>query len=75
LRDADLALYAAKAAGKDRYALYDASVHADVETESPASSQAGAGAGATPVLALSGSRTQGDPSDPESSRPTHARAA
>ncbi len=27
LRDADLALYAAKAAGKDRYALFDASMH------------------------------------------------
>ena len=26
LRDADLALYAAKAAGKDRYALFDASM-------------------------------------------------
>jgi diguanylate cyclase (GGDEF)-like protein len=31
LRDADLALYAAKAAGKNRYALFDASMHADVE--------------------------------------------
>ena len=31
LRDADLALYAAKAAGKDRYALFDASMHAGVE--------------------------------------------
>jgi len=31
LRDADLALYAAKAAGKDRYALFDASTHAGVE--------------------------------------------
>jgi diguanylate cyclase (GGDEF)-like protein len=29
LRDADLALYAAKAAGKDRYALFDASLYAD----------------------------------------------
>ncbi|HYM55468.1 MAG TPA: EAL domain-containing protein [Solirubrobacteraceae bacterium] len=31
LRDADLALYAAKAAGKDRYALFDASMHAGAE--------------------------------------------
>jgi diguanylate cyclase (GGDEF)-like protein len=31
LRDADLALYAAKAAGKDRYALFDAGLHADAE--------------------------------------------
>ncbi len=31
LRDADLALYAAKAAGKDRYALYDAGLYADTE--------------------------------------------
>ncbi len=31
LRDADLALYAAKAAGKDRYALYDAGLHGDAE--------------------------------------------
>ena len=31
LRDADLALYAAKAAGKDRYALFDASMYAGVE--------------------------------------------
>ncbi len=31
LRDADLALYAAKAAGKDRYALYDAGLYADAE--------------------------------------------
>jgi diguanylate cyclase (GGDEF)-like protein len=31
LRDADLALYAAKAAGRDRYTLFDASMHADVE--------------------------------------------
>ncbi len=31
LRDADLALYAAKAAGRDRYSLFDASMHADVE--------------------------------------------
>jgi diguanylate cyclase (GGDEF)-like protein len=31
LRDADLALYAAKAAGKDRYALFDASLYADAE--------------------------------------------
>jgi diguanylate cyclase (GGDEF)-like protein len=31
LRDADLALYAAKAAGKDRYSLFDAGMHADVE--------------------------------------------
>ena len=31
LRDADLALYAAKAAGKDRYALFDASMYADAE--------------------------------------------
>jgi diguanylate cyclase (GGDEF)-like protein len=30
LRDADLALYAAKAAGKDRYELFDASMHAGV---------------------------------------------
>jgi diguanylate cyclase (GGDEF)-like protein len=30
LRDADLALYAAKAAGKDQYALYDASMDAGV---------------------------------------------
>jgi predicted signal transduction protein with EAL and GGDEF domain len=29
LRDADLALYAAKAAGKDRYALFDGSMYAD----------------------------------------------
>jgi EAL domain-containing protein (putative c-di-GMP-specific phosphodiesterase class I) len=29
LRDADLALYAAKAAGKDRHALFDGSMHAD----------------------------------------------
>jgi len=29
LRDADLALYSAKAAGKDRYALFDASMRAD----------------------------------------------
>ncbi|HEY4897571.1 MAG TPA: EAL domain-containing protein [Solirubrobacteraceae bacterium] len=32
LRDADLALYAAKAAGKDRYALFDASMHDGDET-------------------------------------------
>jgi diguanylate cyclase (GGDEF)-like protein len=31
LRDADLALYAAKAAGKDRYALFDASMNAIAE--------------------------------------------
>ncbi len=31
LRDADLALYAAKAAGKDRYSLFEAGMHADVE--------------------------------------------
>jgi diguanylate cyclase (GGDEF)-like protein len=31
LRDADLALYAAKAAGKDRYALFDASMYEGVE--------------------------------------------
>ncbi len=31
LRDADLALYAAKAAGKDRYALFEASMHEGVE--------------------------------------------
>jgi diguanylate cyclase (GGDEF)-like protein len=31
LRDADLALYAAKGAGKDRYSLFDASMYADVE--------------------------------------------
>jgi len=31
LRDADLALYAAKAAGKDRYALFDASLYEGVE--------------------------------------------
>jgi diguanylate cyclase (GGDEF)-like protein len=31
LRDADLALYAAKAAGKDRYALFDASMNASAE--------------------------------------------
>ena len=31
LRDADLALYAAKAAGKNRYALFDASMYAGVE--------------------------------------------
>jgi diguanylate cyclase (GGDEF)-like protein len=31
LRDADLALYAAKAAGKDRYSLFDASMYADAE--------------------------------------------
>jgi diguanylate cyclase (GGDEF)-like protein len=31
LRDADLALYAAKAAGKDRYALFDASLYAGAE--------------------------------------------
>ncbi len=30
LRDADLALYAAKAAGKDRYALFEPSMHAGV---------------------------------------------
>jgi diguanylate cyclase (GGDEF)-like protein len=31
LRDADLALYAAKAAGKDRYALFDSSMNAGTE--------------------------------------------
>ena len=31
LRDADLALYAAKAAGKDRYALFEADMSADAE--------------------------------------------
>jgi diguanylate cyclase (GGDEF)-like protein len=31
LRDADLALYAAKAAGKDRYALFDASMNTSAE--------------------------------------------
>jgi diguanylate cyclase (GGDEF)-like protein len=31
LRDADLALYAAKAAGRDRYSLFDASMHSDLE--------------------------------------------
>ncbi|MHB8531882.1 MAG: bifunctional diguanylate cyclase/phosphodiesterase [Solirubrobacteraceae bacterium] len=31
LRDADLALYAAKAAGRDRYSLFDASMQDDVE--------------------------------------------
>jgi diguanylate cyclase (GGDEF)-like protein len=31
LRDADLALYSAKAAGKDRYALFDASMYEGVE--------------------------------------------
>ncbi|HEX7610639.1 MAG TPA: EAL domain-containing protein, partial [Solirubrobacteraceae bacterium] len=31
LRDADLALYAAKAAGKDRFVLFDASMYADAE--------------------------------------------
>jgi diguanylate cyclase (GGDEF)-like protein len=33
LRDADLALYSAKAAGKDRYALFEASMHADGRLE------------------------------------------
>jgi diguanylate cyclase (GGDEF)-like protein len=75
LRDADLALYAAKEAGKDRYALYDASMHTHVESSSPASSEAGAGPGPTPVLALSGSRTQNDSRGPESSKPPRARAA
>jgi diguanylate cyclase (GGDEF)-like protein len=75
LRDADLALYAAKAAGKDRYALYDASMHADLQSRSPASWEAGAGPGATSVLALSDSRTQNDSSAAKSSRPTRARAA
>src|SRR2546423_4615243 len=31
LRDADLALYAAKTAGKDRYALFEASMYTEVE--------------------------------------------
>jgi diguanylate cyclase (GGDEF)-like protein len=31
LRDADLALYAAKAAGKDRYALFEASMYTELE--------------------------------------------
>jgi diguanylate cyclase (GGDEF)-like protein len=31
LRDADLALYAAKAAGRDRYSLFDDTMHADAE--------------------------------------------
>src|ERR1019366_3408053 len=31
LRDADLALYAAKAAGRDRYALFDASMNTGVQ--------------------------------------------
>lgn len=31
LRDADLALYAAKAAGKDRYALFDVGLYGDLE--------------------------------------------
>ena len=31
LRDADLALYAAKAAGRDRYSLFDASMHDDAQ--------------------------------------------
>jgi diguanylate cyclase (GGDEF)-like protein len=31
LRDADLALYAAKAAGKDRFVLFDSSMYADAE--------------------------------------------
>jgi diguanylate cyclase (GGDEF)-like protein len=31
LRDADLALYAAKAAGKDRYSLFDPGMHSDAE--------------------------------------------
>jgi diguanylate cyclase (GGDEF)-like protein len=31
LRDADLALYAAKAAGKDRYALFDAGLYGELE--------------------------------------------
>ena len=31
LRDADLALYAAKAEGKDRYVLFDAGLYADAE--------------------------------------------
>ena len=31
LRDADLALYAAKAAGKDRYALFDARMYGDAK--------------------------------------------
>jgi diguanylate cyclase (GGDEF)-like protein len=34
LRDADLALYAAKAAGKDRYRLFDASMSAGVDARS-----------------------------------------
>jgi diguanylate cyclase (GGDEF)-like protein/PAS domain S-box-containing protein len=33
LRDADLAMYAAKAAGRDRYALFDPTMHADILRE------------------------------------------
>jgi diguanylate cyclase (GGDEF)-like protein len=65
LRDADLALYAAKAAGKDRYALFDASMHAG----------AGSDAGAIALLTLTGSRTQKRSDDPSSSEPPRARAA
>ncbi len=42
LRDADLALYAAKAAGKDRYALFDAGLHADAEGRLALQSELGA---------------------------------
>jgi diguanylate cyclase (GGDEF)-like protein len=41
LRDADLALYAAKAAGKDRYVLFDAGAHVGVEAALARSAEAG----------------------------------
>jgi diguanylate cyclase (GGDEF)-like protein len=42
LRDADLALYSAKAAGKDRYALFEASMYAGVEGRTELVSDLGA---------------------------------
>jgi diguanylate cyclase (GGDEF)-like protein len=41
LRDADLALYAAKAAGKDRYVLFDAGTHVDAEAALTHAAEAG----------------------------------
>jgi diguanylate cyclase (GGDEF)-like protein len=75
LRDADVALYAAKEAGKDRYALFDASMRADVEGRSRGFSGADPGVGATAPLALGDASEEMRPSTSSSSELESARAA